>query len=326
MKNLIVGFKINKESKWKSKDDFNEKIKEIFSEYKKNGIIKIEELFIKVNSEMGCLYYMEQYTEYEDTFLNIQKEWFLLEGMKRNLINFKDNKFISEKNKYSFDFLSKALNINKGFVNDYLEKSMKNKKVFYEALIEYGFMKENERMSSYKKFEDLLLFTDLIKIIIDKDSNFKNNIEKYYMNKSMSSIYYRNEKDDSKMFFYFLQVKRNSKKSYNYEDMKSLTLINKNILESININIEDIIFKGGEENQYSDLNCLKSLMEMNFNNNKYEDKFHKLKEIMCCNLSDEEIESLKEVFKKKDVLFEKMKIENKLSNIENKNKKKTRRI
>lgn len=84
MKNLIVDFKINKESKWKSKDDFNEKIKEIFSEYKKNGIIKIEELFIKVNSEMGCLYYMEQYTEYEDTFLNMQKEWFLLEGMKRN--------------------------------------------------------------------------------------------------------------------------------------------------------------------------------------------------------------------------------------------------
>lgn len=326
MKKTILELKMNKKSNKQFGDDFNEIIKEIFLEYKKNGIVENEELFIKVYEEMSFFHYMEQYTEYEDTFLNMQKEWFLLEILKKNLINIKDDKFISDKNKYSFGFLSKALSINSDFVNNYLDNIMESKKVFYESLIEYAFMKENERMSSYKKFEDLLLFTELIKIIINKDNEFKNNIEKYYMNKSMSSIYYRNEKDDSKIFFYFLQVKRNSKKSYNYEDMRILALRNKKILESININIEDVIFKGGEENQYSDLNCLKSLMEVNFHNNKYENKFNKLKKIIYCNLSDEEIDSLKEIFYQKEVLFEKMNIENKLSAIEEKRKKQKRRI
>lgn len=303
--------------------DFNENIRDVFFKYKENGVVGNEELLIKIYEEMKCIYYMEQYNEYEDIFLNMQKEWFLLEGLKRNIVNFKDDKFISEENKYSFDFLSKALNINKDFVNIYLDEIMKNTNFFYESLIEYGFMKENERMSSYKKIEDLSLFIDLIKIIIDKDKNFKNNIEKYYMNKSMSSIYYRNEKDESKMFFYFIQIKRNSKNSYDYEDMELLALKNKKVLESINIKMEDIIFNGGEENQYSDINCLKSFLKINFNSNKYEERFNKLKEIICNNLSEHEEESLKEIFSEKKILFEKLNIQDRLSiNVENKNYKK----
>lgn len=321
MKKIALDFKLKKQVD----NNFNESIKNLFIDFKENGCIENEKLFIKIYKEMDCLYYMEQCNEYEDTYLNMQKEWFLLESLKRCLINFKDDKFINKENKYSFDFLSKALSINIEFVNFYLDNVMKNKKTFYESLIEYGFMKENERMSSYKKIKDLLSFIDLLEIIINKDNEFKINLEKYYMNNSMSSIYYRNEKDESKIFFYFLQVKRNSKNPYNYEDMKLLILRNKKILESIGVNIEDVIFKGGEENLYSDLNFLRAMLQMNFNNNAYEDKFNILKKIILNNFSEDEIELVEEIFREKDVLFEKNSIENKLD-VNIKNNKKIKRI
>jgi len=321
MKKTVLDFKFKKQVN----NNFNESIKNFFMDFKENGCIENEKLFIKIYKDMDCLYYMEQFNEYEDTYLNMQKEWFLLESLKRCLIDFKDDRFINKENKYSFEFLSKALSINMEFVNIYLDNIMKNKKTFYESLIEYGFMKENERMSSYRKIEDLLSFINLLEIIINKDNEFKMNVEKYYMNNSMSSIYYRKENDESKIFFYFLQVKRNSKKPYNYEDMKLLILKNKKILESIGVNIEDVIFNGGEENLYSDLNCLRSMLKINFKSNEYEDKFNILKKIIVNNLSEDEIELIEEIFNEKEVLFEKHSIENKLS-ISIKNNKKIKRI